>query len=733
MKTLFEKLDLSEYLAEFNALLARPKPVFLEGDSALHFKRINALCEAEFKSPPSVKSLDTELVHLSKQGVLHLEQCFEFVKIYLYFAYLKRVSFEGEIAAWLEKIELETQLLQVADKFSDKGEIKEENDERLRNLNAALRLKKEQIRAEFKKIAYTKALAPYLIDTQIHLINGTEALLVRGGFNHALKASVIARSSSGGFYIVPASIESLNNELLRIENDKEALFYEYAKDFSAVFYKHLRHLSFINKAFDTFDAYSARVSLAKKRDLEFILCTPNSRRIVLKDFIHPILKQGKSVSLDFSKQALIITGVNAGGKTMLLKSICAACLMAKYLLPMHIKASASQIGTFKDFELILEDPQNAKNDISTFAGRMLAFSKLFGLKDMLLAVDEIELGTDFEEASSLYSVLIEKLILQGAKIILTTHHKRLAFLLAKNEQVELVAALYDENLARPKYEFLQGIIGKSYAFETALRYHIAPNFVAEAKRRYGEDKENLEQIVSKSLNLELELKSKLREVEQKKERVNELLKELKEQKMNAEERLRNELLRLENEYFKASEEAKKSIKLSDIKDKQRALNKANELKKSIEKPKFSEPQSLKIGDFVKYGNLKGVVKALHKNEASIESGGLVLRVGLNLLKKSSAPLKPSSAPKMSVQVQKTAASVSLDLHGLRAEEALERLDKFISDALIAGFDEVIIYHGIGTGKLAHAVKEFLKAHKSVKSFSDAPINQGGFGAKVVRL
>lgn len=75
----------------------------------------------------------------------------------------------------------------------------------------------------------------------------------------------------------------------------------------------------------------------------------------------------------------------------------------------------------------------------------------------------------------------------------------------------------------------------------------------------------------------------------------------------------------------------------------------------------------------------------------------------------------------------------MDLHGLRSDEAISRLDKFISDALLAGFDEVLVYHGIGTGKLAFAVREFLKTHKSVKGFNDAPINQGGFGAKVVRL
>ena len=90
--------------------------------------------------------------------------------------------------------------------------------------------------------------------------------------------------------------------------------------------------------------------------------------------------------------------------------------------------------------------------------------------------------------------------------------------------------------------------------------------------------------------------------------------------------------------------------------------------------------------------------------------------------------------KVNINVSKLSnLSASLDLHGLRSDEAIFRLDKFISDALIAGFDEVLVYHGIGTGKLAFVVREFLKKHKSVKSFNDAPINQGGFGAKVVKL
>lgn len=723
------KLDLKTYLEEFKAFFARDKDIFLQGDSNLHFKRIQELCEVEFPSMPELSNLDKALVHLSKQGILHLDEIFEFVKIFRYFEKLKKLKLGTNLDSWLQKIEFISGVLELCLNFDEKGELKESLDQRLMNLNLALKLKNESIVAEFKKFCYTKALMPYLVDTQIHLINNNEALLVRGGFNHAIKAKIIGRSSGGGFYIVPLSVENLQSDIEKIKNQKEEIYYEYAKNFSAFLAKNLAFLKFINNAFDLFDHYSARVLLAKRKDYEFILCE-NSNEIILKDFAHPALKNPKSVSLEFKKQVLIITGVNAGGKSMLLKSILSAAFLAKHLLPMHLKASESKVGIFKEFDAIIEDPQNVKNDLSTFAGRMLHFSKLFSKKNLLLGIDEIELGTDFEEAACLYSVLISHLIQKGFKIIITTHHKRLAMLLAKNEQVELIAALYE--FSRPKYEFLKGIIGKSYAFETALRYQIPQNLVQEAKKLYGEDKENLEELVGKNINLELELKAKLENVKKKEQKVDEILLALKDQKEKNEEEFRTNLRVLELKFHKAIEEAKKGINLKDTKDKQRSLNKANELKNAIILPSMEQNEELRVGDFVKYEKIKGKILNISKNDATIESDGIKLRVPLKLLRKSTPT--PKKVAKTSISIARPMSlSVSLDLHGLRSDEAISRLDKFISDALIAGFDEVLIYHGIGTGKLAFAVREFLKTHKSVKSFNDAPINQGGFGAKVVKL
>ncbi|WP_096027189.1 endonuclease MutS2 [Campylobacter lanienae] len=733
MEELFEKLDLSEYLSAYNEFLARPKSLFISGDSRANYEKIEEISSLNLKSPKEIANLDDALMRVSKQAVLHISEIYEFSKIIEYFNYLKSQNFGDKMRGYLDKIEIPSSIDKICEYFDENGEFKESIDERLISINEAYKNKKKQIDESLKKLIYTKHLSPYLVDTQIHYINSNEALLVRGGFNHALKGTVIARSSGGYFYVLPDIVSKLKSEQSDLMDKKEEILFEHAKIISAIFHKNLPFLKFINSAFDYIDSLIARVSFAKSRDYNFVLAN-SSKDIILSEFAHPALKNPKRISVDFRGKILLITGVNAGGKSMLLKSILSAALLAKYLLPMSINSAKSSIGSFKEFEAIIEDPQNSKNDISTFAGRMLGFSKILGKKQILIGVDEIELGTDFEEAASLYSVLLTSMMSSDIKMVITTHHKRLAMLLAKNSEVELIAALYDEQNSRPKYEFLKGIIGKSYAFETASRYGIPANLVASAKSAYGDDKENLNEMISKALNLELELKLKLKSTEEKELKLDELLKDLKEAKIRADETLRARLNSLETEFYKAINEAKRGIKLKDTKEKQRSLNNANSIAKSIQKPTvLSEPIELKVGDRVKYDKIKGVVLSLSKNDAIIDSNGVNLRVPISLLKPTNqSPLNNQKSVNISLS-RPNSASVMIDLHGLRSDEAIEKLDKFISDALIAGFDEVLIKHGIGTGKLAYAVKEFLKSHPSVKAFKDGTPSEGGFGSKVVKL
>ena len=729
----YKKLDLEDFINEFKNYLSRDKALFIEGDVNVHKKFIEEISKVDFTPPKEIKNLDTALMYIKKQGILKLHEIFEFVKIIWYFNYLKKQNFPSMTSEWLHKIIVPPEIQEIATYFDEKGDLKPSIDERFIQIETSLKKNKEEIKDALKRLIYTKKLQPYLVDTQIHYIDDSETLLVRGGFNHVVKGSVVGRSSGGYFYVLPENIDKLKKQQSSLLSSKEELVYEYERKISYIFHKFWSFLNFINREFDRFDHYQARVNFAKVKDFEFISPSKGDE-IVLKDFAHPALKEPKLISIDFKKRLLLITGVNAGGKTMLLKSILSAVFLSKYLLPFKIDSANSKIGSFKNIFPIIDDPQSVKNDISTFAGRMSEFSKLFGEKNFIAGVDEIELGTDADEAASLFKVILEKLMPYG-KIVVTTHHKRLASIMATDDRVELLAAIYDEERQRPTYEFLKGTIGKSYAFETALRYGISPAIVREAKNVYGEDKEKLSELIQKNIDLELELKSKLHEVNKSIEK-NEKLKEyLENQKFKADEELKRVKSLLEKEYVEAINEAKRAAKSKDMAQIHRLLNKANKKKKEAQKKELPiKPEDLKVGDRVKYKKSKGEIISIRKDFAFIDVDGVRMKVPLSELKRSgnSTPKKIPKTPKINVQ-KPISANVQLDLHGMRADEAIEKLDKYLSDVLVIGYDEVLIYHGVGTGKLAYAVKEFLKRHPKVKSFSDAPANMGGMGATVVKL
>jgi DNA mismatch repair protein MutS2 len=492
-------------------------------------------------------------------------------------------------------------------------------------------------------------------------------------------------------------------------------------------------LQFLNKEFDRVDHYFARAMFLRGRD--FALMLPNKgKTIKLAAFAHPAIANVVPIDIEFKNQIMLITGVNAGGKTMLLKSILSAVFLAKYLLPMKINASKSQIAQLKEITAIIDDPQSVKNDISTFAGRMVEFSKLFKKDNFIAGVDEIELGTDSDEAASLFKVILEKLMQKNTKIIITTHHKRLAAMLATNENVSLSAAIYDEQNQRPTFEFLHGTIGKSYAFETANRYGIPPNIISEAKEVYGEDKENLNDLIQTNIDLELKMREKLKILDAKIDKTDKLKDQLQNQKDIADQEIQKSKNEFEKKYIEAIEAAKKAAKETNPAQIHKLLNKAHQKKQQLQpKEQNRQYEKLKVGDFIKYNNAKGVIKSIKKTEALIECNGMKLRVPLKNLKRSGNQ-PPQKKIHTKIHIQKpTFSSIKLDLHGLRAEEAIEKLDKFLSDALITGYDEVLVYHGIGSGKLAYAVKEFLKSYPRVEKFSDAPANMGGFGATVIKL
>ncbi len=728
---IIDQLDLNEHINSFLSFFSRENSLYIQGDQGLHFRYIKALDQLEFKAPPKVADFTEIKNHLKKKGVLNFEQIFEIVKVVRYFRYFKNRELDGLIGEWMSKFVIEEKFTEVEKYFTHDGKFEENLDENLFGLSARIKEHKNNISSTIKRMMSSSKLAGYLVDTQVHFINNEECLLVRGGFNHVLKGAVVGRSTGGFFYVSPDSILKTKEKIRFIEQERQSIFYSYAKEFSTKLSELLPFINFIDKEFDKFDNYQARVLFAKAKSLQ-IIKSKNDSKLILNSFIHPALHKAKPISVDFSKNILMITGVNAGGKTMLLKAILACAFMAKYIIPMKLDENKSHVGSFKDILAIIDDPQNVKNDISTFAGRMQQFSKIFNYKSALVGVDEIELGTDSDEAAALFKVMLDELIKKGQKVVVTTHHKRLASLMADRDDVELMAAIYDEELRQPTYEFMQGIIGKSYAFETASRYGISHKIVQEAKQVYGDNSERLNLLIERGSQLERELKQKHKKVDKKLEELHKKELDLKEQKENLLKEVETEKSKLKTSYQIAIDEAKTAAKAGDTQAIHRAMNKAN---KQLPKDKTKEivrHVEFKVGDAVKYHSQKGIIKAIKPNkEAIVEVDGMTLRVKTKHLKPTKI-IKPKPTTNLKVSVEKK-AGLKCDLHGMRAEEACEVLDKFLSDALLNGWDEVIVYHGIGTGKLSYAVKNFLIQHPKVRKFEDAPQHMGGFGAKIVTL
>ncbi len=733
MKTIIEKLDLDRFIAQFQRFYAREKEIEMMGDINQHHRYIQALSTIEFPPTKEVINLDQQLNRLKKQGVLGIEEIYAFMSIVGYFNSLKATSLPEPLSKWIREISTPDEINDILLYFTDEGNINPEREPELYDIDKALKQNRSELKDKLYRLAHASTLKDYLVDTQVHFLNGEETLMVRGGFNRVIKASVVGRSAGGFFYILPQSVSHLKEKESALLSRREEVIYRYCQNFSATLHKHFLFMRFINREYDRFDHYQARVMFARAYDYNFVL--PSKRKVVkLSAFCHPAIENPKPVNIKLEKSVMLVTGVNAGGKTMLLKSLLSAVYMSKNLLPFKCDEEKTEVGHFKSIEAVIDDPQSVKNDISTFAGRMVEFAKLFEKENAIVGVDEIELGTDSDEAASLFRVMLDELRQKGITFIVTTHHKRLASLMSADDDVELIAALYDEEKRQPTYTFLQGSIGKSYAFETAQRYGVPEHIVAKAKVVYGEDKENLNELIEKSTTLEREMRLKLEKIDKELKAVEQKKEDLETIEFRLNEQHRKAVSTLENRYNAATKRALEAIKVKESTEGRRLMNEAHKHKERSKQAKEAQqPEKIlpKVGDRVKYRSNKGDLLSIRGKEATIEVDGLKMRVPLSQLKTIGQIPKVQKKPKTKVHVEKSGrGAVSIKLLGCYADEAIDKLDRFLSDALVNGFSEVEIIHGTGTGVLKKVIIDYLKSYPKLQSFHG---QKGNLGITIVNF
>jgi DNA mismatch repair protein MutS2 len=479
--------------------------------------------------------------------------------------------------------------------------------------------------------------------------------------------------------------------------------------------------------------------------------------IKLSNARHPILLQHLkrektiplSIELGEKTQTLIITGPNAGGKTVTMKTVGLLTVCAQ--AGIHIPAdSDSVIFPFQKIFVDIGDEQSIENDLSSFSSHLNSLHKILDEADAasLVLIDEVGAGTDPSEGGALAAVILQELTARKAITIATTHHGILKVFAHETPGMDNASMEFDQESLSPTYHFKSGIPGSSYAFELAERLGISLDLLNRARLQMGDERTKLESLLQELERQAQEYQVQLLQTAKEKERLESLVLSY-EQKTT---QLKRELGTIRK---KAVEEAKEIVQQAHLKV-ERSVKEIREsgaqrdivhssrqvlrkLGEDLERITIAEQSTQETAEVINVGDVvhirdgyeSGEVREIQGKYAVVLSGNARLRIALKELHKELKPQK--KYPVLSSAIVAPEASNEIDLRGLLGDEAIARVERFLDNAYAAGLHRVDIIHGKGTGALRKKISEFVKTYPHVKAFRLGEWNEGGTGVTVVEL
>lgn len=654
--------------------------------------------------------------------------------------------------------------------------LKDNASRTLNKLRNEIKTNQNKIRRKLDSIQKSWARQGYLQEDLVTLREGRLVLMVKEGHRNQAKGIIHDQSSSGAtLFMEPIETLEINNQIrrLKLEEQQEVEriligLTDLIRDNAEAFLQNLNCLA-------RFDHISTRAQLSA----ELEACQPNlnrSNKIQLIQAKHPLLllrqiKRDGVVPLDLEIgdkfNTLIITGPNAGGKTVAIKTVGLLHLMVQSGFHVPVFPD-SEFAIFDEIFADIGDMQSIENDLSTFSSRIRQIKQILesAKEHCLVLIDEIGSGTDPQEGAAFAKAVLEKLKQLNCNTIVTTHHGALKAFAHETAGIENGSMEFDQNTFEPTYKFRIGIPGSSYAFEIALRLGIPEEIVQRARMFVGNSKIKLENLIAdldqriteqKRISDDLSIKQsksdglmKLYQERIESHRRNE--KKLRKQAVEGADQILHQANAAIEQAIKeikeknASREAIKSAKKL-VKTQQQAVTlQVKKLKKTETEtgtkvtPEKLSLQDVAIGQPVFWKNFKSTATVIELPDASgrilVEAGSMKVRVPLNELSKASGKQKKTSAAEY-VPLFKYSMpdhlSTEIDLRGMRLEDAIDEVDKFIDSALLAGLKELRIIHGKGTGALKNGINDFLKTHPRVKRKAQAAWNEGDAGATLIEL
>ncbi len=481
-------------------------------------------------------------------------------------------------------------------------------------------------------------------------------------------------------------------------------------------------------------------------------------RLEIRSGRHPLLTRDTAVPLDLALgegDSILITGPNTGGKTVAMKTVGLAVLMTQAGLP--FPASEIRLAPFAQIWADIGDEQSLQQSLSTFSGHLKNIAEALQAvrPGALLLFDEIGAGTDPAEGAALAIALLEAFHARGACLLASTHYGELKTFAASAPGFQNASMEFDVKSLRPTYRLRVGTPGASHALRIAERYGIPKEIVERAKEGLSSGHldlagalENLEQAQRQARRAQGEADRRLAELRHKESDAARKLAEAEEIRRTARERLASEVeaalrsLRLEaTELFETlrSTDRNETKKREETREKLSSVQeKGSFLKQSLQNavPERSANTPLAKGASVRIRSLGQTGTLLEEPTGKtvlVQVGPMRLtaKVG-DLDPVASAPSLPK--PRRNLGLEK-AQSIRPELHlrRMRAEEAIEELERFLDDALLAGLSSLRIVHGKGEGVLRKVTREFLQKHPSVASFREGETGEGGSGVTIATL
>ena len=640
--------------------------------------------------------------------------------------------------------------------INENGEIKENASPRLSEIRRDIRDKHEELIRLVNRI--TKALKEKELvrEDYITLRDGRVVVPVKAEHKRHIRGFIHSESATGQtVYIEPEETLEMNNDIVSLSFEERREIERILRELTAKIGSVAEELKSTHDTIGYLDSVFAKA----KYSIEIIGSFPQvdkSKPIVIQDARHPILikKLGrdKTVSLNLENKGwnvIVITGPNAGGKTVVLKTIGLLSLMLQSGI--HIPASPdSNFHKFNNILVDIGDEQSIEDDLSTFSSHLSNIKTILlsADSDSLVLLDEVGTGTDPSEGSALAVAVLLMLQKRNALVFASTHHGSLKLIAHDQDGFENAAMEFDSQNLKPTYMFKQGIPGSSYAFEIARRIGLENSFLDLAREHLDKDKHKLEKFLvdieakshlveEKLKNVEIEnlrlsglsnlYKQNLEKLEKDKKQI------LAKAKEEAEEYIRN----INKKFEKIVKELKESKAEKEIiKSSQKIIKEIKERNKSI-LPETTEDinTDFNVGDFVsvKGTNTTGkILEMFHDSKkATLLVGTVKMQVPLQNLIHSAKKIEEKKEREYSFI--NSEVEMRLDIRGERPEEAEFEVNKFVDNAYAAGLERIEILHGKGTGALKKTVKEILSHHNRVKTFYFAPIEIGGDGITIAEL